>query len=115
MIATASEIAQVEIVTLCALHGHRGHIVHSYTLSCMMQENSVPTQKGPSLAGLFFLHDRTYAIGPGKGGPEAKMNTENQLFQKLDTMAPREHISIQPGKMMVAVYNDNWYNPSCHI
>lgn len=109
------EIAQIEIPTHNALQSHCDHIVYSYTFSCMVQENSVPTQKGPSLAGLFFLHDRTYAIAPGKGGPEAKMNAENQLFHKLDTMAPREHISIQPGKMMVAVYNDNWYYLPCHI
>lgn len=72
------------------------------------QEDSVPTQNGTSLAGIFLSHDKTYCIRPSKVGPEAKMNLESQLFQKLDTMTPREHIRVQAGNILVAVYNDNW-------
>ena len=73
-----------------------------------LQEDSIPTLRGVSLAGLFLRHDRTYVIRPCKGGPEIKMNAESQLFQKLDTMSPREHIRVQPGSLLIAVYNDNW-------
>lgn len=47
-------------------------------------------------------------MGPMKGGPEARMDREHQLFQRLDSMLPREHIRVQPGEILVAVYNDNW-------
>lgn len=72
------------------------------------QEDSISMYNGSSFAALFLSSDRTYVIQPAAGGPEAKANVENQLFQRLDTMFPREHVRVRPGKILVAVYNDNW-------
>lgn len=65
------------------------------------------TQKGMSLAALFFLEAKMYRVGP-KPVLEMAKNPESQLFLRLEAMAPRERISIHPGRLLVAVYNDNW-------
>ena len=69
----------------------------------------MPTHQGPSLAGLYFMHTRTYHLGPKLSrGDAIKLSPESQTFQRLDSLAPREHIAIRPGKLLFAVYNDNW-------
>jgi len=74
------------------------------------QEDSLPTHSGPSMAGLFFTQDRTYHLGskPSRGDA-IKQTPESLIFQRLDSLAPREHIDVRPGKLLLAVYNDNWF------
>lgn len=97
-----------QIYFVCTLQPLKERLLGEAPHTASLQEDSAPTHRGMSLAGLFFSETKTYIIGPKKGGPEAKLNAENQLFQRLDTMLPREHIKVQPGKLVFAVYNDNW-------
>lgn len=74
------------------------------------QEDSIPTHRGASLAGLYFTHDKTYKLGPKLSrGDAIKVAPEDLTFQRLDSMSPREHIDVRPGKLLVGVYNDNWF------
>jgi len=74
------------------------------------QEDSMPTHRGPSLAGLFFTQDKTYQLGPKLSrGDAIKLSPESATFQRLDSLVPREHIDVRPGKLLLAVYNDNWF------
>jgi len=75
----------------------------------LLQEDSMPTHRGPSLAGLFFTQDKTYQLGPKLSrGDAIKLSPESATFQRLDSLVPREHIDVRPGKLLLAVYNDNW-------
>ncbi len=61
------------------------------------------------MAGLFFTQDRTYHLGAKpRRGDAIKQTPESLIFQRLDSLAPREHIDVRPGKLLLAVYNDNW-------
>eukprot|EP00891_Asterochloris_glomerata_P001879 jgi/Astpho2/1879/e_gw1.00038.140.1_t len=82
----------------------------------LLQEDSVKAKKHTHVAGLFFLPFATYSVGPkpspletADGGPEAV------LFKRLQGLRQREQVSLKPGRIMVAVYGDNYFKKVHYI
>jgi hypothetical protein len=67
-------------------------------------------RKATQIAGLYFLRCETFAIGPKPSPLETADFPENVLFRRLDSMQPREKpvSELRPGRLLVAVYGDNW-------
>lgn len=73
-----------------------------------IQEDSCKSKKGWQVAGLYMFPWQTCSIGPKPSALETANNPEAQLFQHLESMQPREAIVVHPGRLLVAVYGDNW-------
>ena len=67
-------------------------------------------QKGSvQVAGLYCLRCPTHSVGPKLSALETAENPEAQLFKRLDSLAQRETLMLHPGRLLVAIYGDNWY------
>lgn len=60
------------------------------------------------MAGLYFFPFLTCRMGPKPSALETGSDPEVMLFKRLDSMQPREHVQLRPGRILVAVYGDNW-------
>lgn len=57
---------------------------------------------------MYFLPHATYSVGPKVSPMEIQEDPESALFRRLTNMRPREMLPIKPGRILVAVYGDNW-------
>ena len=81
------------------------------------QEDSQKTKKGTQMAGLYFFPFLTCRMGPKPSALETRSDPEAALFKRLDSLQARDHVQLRPGRILVAVYGDNWYGPIaqyCH-
>ncbi|BDA43789.1 probable chaperone protein DnaJ at N-terminal half [Coccomyxa sp. Obi] len=77
----------------------------------LLQEDSIRVRKNTQIAGLYFLQCETYHIGPRPSPLDTADYPENILFKRLESMQPREKpLTLRPGKLLLAVYGDNWFN-----
>ncbi|CAL8468257.1 g7796 [Coccomyxa elongata] len=77
----------------------------------LLQEDSIRVRKNTQIAGLYFLQCDTYHIGPRPSPLDTADYPENILFKRLESMQPREKpLTLRPGKLLLAVYGDNWFN-----
>ena len=56
-------------------------------------------------------------MGPKPSALETGSDPEAALFKRLDSLQARDHVPLRPGRILVAVYGDNWYSPIaqyCH-
>ena len=67
--------------------------------------------KKQTVAGLYFLHIKTCDVGPVPSVMELGGVPEAALFRRLDKLKEREVPNIKPGRLLLAVYGDNWYAP----
>ena len=47
-------------------------------------------------------------MGPKPSALETGSDPEAMLFKRLDSMQARDHVQLRPGRILVAVYGDNW-------
>jgi len=73
-----------------------------------VQEDSQKTKKGMQMAGLYFFPFLTCRMGPKPSALETGSDPEAMLFKRLDSMQARDHVQLRPGRILVAVYGDNW-------
>lgn len=76
-----------------------------------MQEECFKVKK-QTVSGLYFLHCKTCEVGPAPSVMDLGGVPEAALFRRLDKLAEREAPNIKPGKLLIAVYGDNWCAPS---
>lgn len=76
----------------------------------LTQEDSQKTKKGMQMAGLYFFPFLTCRMGPKPSALETGSDPEAMLFKRLDSMQARDHVQLRPGRILVAVYGDNWFN-----
>lgn len=74
----------------------------------VLQEDSRQIKK-TSIAGLYFFNFDTYTIPPKLLNPEHLDELDATLFKKLENMKQRETVKLRPGKIVIAVYGDNWF------
>ena len=60
------------------------------------------------MAGLYFFPFLTCHMGPKPPVMDTSKDPEAILFKRLDGLQAREHVQLRPGKVLVAVYGDNW-------
>ncbi len=60
------------------------------------------------MAGLYFFPFLTCRMGPKPSALETGSDPEAMLFKRLDSMQARDHVQLRPGRILVAVYGDNW-------
>ena len=60
------------------------------------------------MAGLYFFPFLTCHMGPKPSVMDTSKDPEAILFKRLDGLQAREHVQLRPGKVLVAVYGDNW-------
>ena len=72
-----------------------------------VQEDCFKVKK-QTVAGLYFLHCKTCEVGPPPSVIDLNGVPEAALFRRLDRLAEREAPNIKPGKLLIAVYGDNW-------
>lgn len=82
--------------------------VSSAQVTFSLQEDSCKSKKGSQMAGLYIFPWQTCSIGPKPSALETANNPEAVLFQHLESLQPREQIHVHPGRILVAVYGDNW-------
>ena len=73
-----------------------------------LQEDSQKGKKGMQMAGLYFFPFLTCILGPKPSVLENDPTPGGNLFKRLDSLQAREHIDIEPGNTLVAVYGDSW-------
>ena len=73
-----------------------------------LQEDSQKGKKGMQMAGLYFFPFLTCTLGPKPSVLENDPTPGGNLFKRLDSLQAREHIDIEPGVTLVAVYGDSW-------
>lgn len=73
-----------------------------------LQEDSVKTAKGMQMAGLYFLPFETMSVGPRPSPLEVAEDPEAVLFRRLEGLRERDTASLTPGRLLIAVYGDNW-------
>ena len=81
--------------------------VSSSSYYTAMQEDSAAVKQGMSLASVFCMSDRMYQVGH-KPLLEVASNPEAQLFLRLESLVPREQLHVKPGRLVIAMYGDNW-------
>ncbi|GAB4822747.1 hypothetical protein N2152v2_009793 [Parachlorella kessleri] len=72
------------------------------------QEDSSKVKKHVA-AGLYFIGFDTYTVGPKLSSLETVNDPESALFKRLDTFKRREQLHVRPGKLVIAVYGDNYF------
>ena len=87
-----------------------------------VQEDSSKQKNNVQVAGVYCLRCTTHHVGPRLTTLETADNPEAQLFRRLDSMTLREPLHLQPGRLLLAVYGDNWsvkpskvFVPSCYL
>lgn len=73
-----------------------------------LQEDSTKQKNNVQVAGLYCLRCPTHRVGPRLSTLETANHPEAQLFRRLDSLTQREPLTLQPGRLLLAVYGDNW-------
>lgn len=76
----------------------------------LTQEDSQKTKNGVQMAGLYFFPFLTCRMGPKPSTLASASDPESMLFNRLEGLQARDHVPVRPGRILVAVYGDNWFN-----
>ena len=74
----------------------------------LIQEDSQKSKKGVHMTGLYFFPFMTCRMGPKASALETASDPEARLFNRLEGLQARDHVHLRPGRILVAVYGDNW-------
>ena len=72
------------------------------------QEDSVKQKNNVQVAGAYCLTCPTHRVGSKLSTLETADHPEAQLFRRLDSLSQREPLLLRPGRLLLAVYGDNW-------